>query len=74
MPIDPWFRDGLRGFVAEILFDDRTRARPYFNHRYIQELFAAHKSGRRVHSDQLWLLLNFELWHRRFLDGPTAGP
>lgn len=74
VPIDPWFRDGLRGFVAEILFDDRTRARPYFEHRCIQQIFAAHKNGRRVYSDQLWLLLNFELWHRRFLDRPTTGP
>lgn len=73
-PIDPWFRGRLRGFVADILFDDRTRRRPYFNHAYIEQLFAAHQNGHRVYSDQLWLLLNFELWHRQFLDAVPGAP
>ena len=27
-----------------------------------------HRSGRRNYSDQLWALLNFELWHRNYID------
>jgi len=74
VPTDPWFRGRLGAFVAEILFDERTRRRPYFNHAYVEQLFAAHQNGRTVYSDQLWLLLNFELWHRRILDvSPRAA-
>ncbi len=74
VPTDPWFRGRLRGFVAEILFDERTRRRPYFNHAYVEQLFAAHQNGHRVYSDQLWLLLNFELWHRQILDVAPRAP
>jgi asparagine synthase (glutamine-hydrolysing) len=74
VPTEPWFRGRLRGFAADILFDERTRRRPYFDHAYVGRLFGAHKNGRHVYSDQLWLLLNFELWHRQFLDAAPGAP
>jgi asparagine synthase (glutamine-hydrolysing) len=73
VPTDLWFRGRLKRFVAEVLFDERTRRRPYFNHAYVEQLFADHQRGRRVYSEQLWLLLNFELWHRRVLDSAPAA-
>ena len=32
-----------------------------------------HRSGRHIRSDQFRLLLNFEVWHRRFLDAARGG-
>ena len=32
---------------------------------------AEHRSGCASHTDALWLLLNFELWHRIFMDGES---
>lgn len=68
VPLDPWFRGELRNFVADILFDQRTRQRGYFNIKVIENLFNDHIAGREVRSNHLWLLILFELWQRRFLD------
>ena len=69
VPTDPWFRGPLKGFAADVLFDPKTRSRGYFDGAYVERLWREHATGRNSWHDQLWLLLNFELWHRAYLDG-----
>ena len=69
VPIDPWFRGTLKDFTFDVLLDERTRRRGYFDTAIVERLWREHVSGRHVRSSQLWLLLNFELWHRIYLDG-----
>jgi len=71
VPIDPWFRGSLKNFTFEVLLDERTSRRGYFDMKVVERLWREHVSGRHVRSSQLWLLLNFELWHRIYLDGET---
>ena len=71
VPIDPWFRGELKNFTFEVLLDGRTRQRGYFNTEYIERLWREHVGGRHVWTDHLWALLNFELWHRVYLDHET---
>jgi asparagine synthase (glutamine-hydrolysing) len=73
VPTDPWFRGSLKSFVFDTLMDDRTRSRGYFNSAYIERLYRFHSGGKEVHDTALWLLLNFELWHRTYLDSPQTG-
>jgi asparagine synthase (glutamine-hydrolysing) len=68
VPTEPWFQGQLRDFVFEILLDERTRGRGYFNMKFIEQLWHEHIERRRVWDGHLWLLLNFELWHRMYLD------
>jgi len=68
VPTRPWFQGALREFVFEILLDDRTRRRGYYESRFIERLWSEHIQGRRVWDAHLWLLMNFELWHRTFMD------
>ena len=68
VPTQPWFQGQLRDFVFEILLDKRTKDRGYFNSEFIERLWREHAEGRHVWDGQLWLLLNFELWHRMYLD------
>ena len=68
VPTDTWFRGRLKDFVWDVLFDARTQSRGYFNFNYIEELYRKHERGKEVYDKQLWLLLMFELWHRRFMD------
>ncbi len=68
VPTDPWFRGELKSFAFDVLLDDRTRRRGYFNMSVIERLWREHVDGRHVWDAQLWLLLNFELWHRIYLD------
>ncbi len=69
VPIDPWFRGKLKSFAYEVLLDDTARGRGYFNSSFVERLWAEHESGRHNWNSHLWLLLNFELWHRIYLDG-----
>ena len=68
VPLDQWFRGNLRTFAQEVLYDHKTRARGYFNQTYVDELLTEHQQGREVRDEHLWLLINFELWHQRFID------
>ena len=71
VPTDPWFRGELKEFTFDVLLDGRARARGYFNSKVIERLWGEHTEGRHVWDAQLWLLLNFELWHRLYLDGDS---
>jgi asparagine synthase (glutamine-hydrolysing) len=69
VPLDRWLGHELSGWTRELLLDPQARGRGYFDHRVVESLLCEHIAGRRVHSDALWVLLNFELWHRACLDG-----
>lgn len=68
VPTDPWFRGELKAYTFEVLLDDRTTQRGYFQKPFVEKLWQEHQSGRHVWDTHLWLLLNFELWHRQYLD------
>lgn len=68
VPTDPWFRGELKQFVFETLMDTRTQRRGYFSQPYIEKLYNLHSNGKEVYDTALWLLLNFELWNRRYID------
>jgi asparagine synthase (glutamine-hydrolysing) len=72
VPTDPWLRGSLKQWTFEVLLDPRTRARGYFNAEFVERLWREHLEGRHVWDAQLWLLLNFELWHRAYLDGAAS--
>jgi asparagine synthase (glutamine-hydrolysing) len=72
VPTDPWFRGGLKSFAFEVLLDERARRRGYFNVPFVERLWREHVEGRHVWDTHLWLLLNFELWHRIYLDGESV--
>jgi asparagine synthase (glutamine-hydrolysing) len=75
VPTDPWFRGDLKSFAYEVLFDDKTRQRGYFNGSVVERMYKEHLSGRNVWDAHLWLLMNFELWHRQYLDrAPAPSP
>jgi asparagine synthase (glutamine-hydrolysing) len=72
VPLDPWFRGQLKDFTFEVLLDERTRRRGYFNTSFVERLWHEHIDGYHVWDAQLWLLLNFELWMRIYLDGESV--
>ena len=71
VPTDPWFRGDLKSFTFEVLLDERTRRRGYFNASMVERLWREHTEGSKVWDTHLWLLLNFELWHRIYMDGES---
>lgn len=74
VPLDHWFRGELREMMTDTLLDLRTLGRGYFNPSAIHRMIDEHTRSQWDHSSRLWLLLVFELWHRKFIDGevPTS--
>jgi asparagine synthase (glutamine-hydrolysing) len=73
LPLGDWFRGDLREFTREVLLDRRAADRGYFEQSYVRELLDRHAAGLQDHSQGIWTLLMFELWHREFVDEPQVG-
>lgn len=68
VPVDRWFRNGLKPLATEIL--QSARERGLFSADYMTRLWNQHQAGHN-HGHQLWALLVIELWQRQFLDVPV---
>jgi asparagine synthase (glutamine-hydrolysing) len=73
VPTDSWFRGELRDFAYEVLLDGRSRQRGYLNSAEVERLWSDHQAGREVRDSHLWVMMNFELWARQYLDQPVAA-
>jgi asparagine synthase (glutamine-hydrolysing) len=68
VPLTPWFRGPLRGFVREVVLGERALARGYFRPDVLKRLVDDHLEGRVDRGRSLWTLLSLEIWHRLFVD------
>jgi asparagine synthase (glutamine-hydrolysing) len=69
-PVGRWFRGPFRRVIDEYVLGERAAARGVFNPSYARDLVARHAAGEN-HTERLWMLVNFEIWQRRFFDGET---
>ncbi|MEV4756639.1 asparagine synthase (glutamine-hydrolyzing) [Micromonospora sp. NPDC049559] len=69
VPLGRWLRGELRDLVWDVLTDHTTRERGLFRPEAVTALLERHMRGDDL-GYRLWALLQFELWHRRFLDEP----
>jgi len=75
IPLAQWFREDLRELMFDLLASRSFRERGMFNVAGTLRCFERHIAGDHDYSEQLWLLLNFELWARCFLDAsPISMP
>ena len=69
VPFAGWAADGWNGVIRDVLLDRRARERGLTNAAAVERLIDDHRSGRRRGGDEIWALLNLELWYRTFIDG-----
>lgn len=67
VPIGKWFRGEYSQLINEFVLSDRATSRGVFKPEYIKGIVGRHQRGEN-HDERLWALLNFEMWHRRFID------
>jgi len=60
---------GLRKWVEDILLDERTLNRKYFNRNFVLQMVKDHKNYKKDYTSLIFLLLTFELWYRIFIEG-----
>jgi asparagine synthase (glutamine-hydrolysing) len=73
-PMADWLRGELREQARDVLLDSVARSRGYFQPTEVERLLTEHVSGVQDHSQGIWTLFMFELWHRRFVDVRTIAP
>jgi len=73
-PTGDWFRGSLGVRFQELVLAPDAALRDHLDVTAAASLFAEHRSGRAEHEHQLWMLLMFELWARRWLRPATAAP
>lgn len=75
VPIASWLRTELRDLSWDVLTDQTARSRGLFRPEAVSTLLSQHEQG-SDHSTRIWALIQFELWHRNFIDGQPAqhGP
>jgi asparagine synthase (glutamine-hydrolysing) len=70
LPVGVWFRDhaGFRQLLNDVLLSRRALERGYFERRMIERLVQRHQQNVWDYTQELWLLLMLELWHREHVD------
>lgn len=73
VPVGAWLRGAFQPLLSTFVTSDRALGRGYFQPEEIRRLVASHVSGEQNHAERLWSLINFEVWHRVFIDGEAPG-
>ena len=69
VPLGRWLQGPYWPMVKDLVLGPRALARGLFKPDCVRRVAEEHRSGRRLHTDRLWLLMNMELWQRLYLDG-----
>jgi asparagine synthase (glutamine-hydrolysing) len=71
IPTRAWFQGPLAGFARDVLLDPRSACRARLDARTIDRLLREHARGEAHWEQEIWTLLVFEHWHRKFM-GPAT--
>jgi asparagine synthase (glutamine-hydrolysing) len=67
-PWEYWLRGNQLECLERMLLAPRSLSRGLFRPEMIRRTFSEHRLHVRDHSNQIWRLLNLEIWQRLFLD------
>ncbi|HKY04460.1 MAG TPA: asparagine synthase (glutamine-hydrolyzing), partial [Blastocatellia bacterium] len=73
VPVGQWLRGRFDSVLDEYVLSERAAEREIFDPDYVREIVNRHKAG-EDHAERLWMLINFEIWQRRFFDREEARP
>ena len=66
VPLDDWFRSGLRDTARDRLTGTASFVAQTFDRSAVSELLDRHDSGRFNEESRIWTLLSLEIWHETF--------
>jgi asparagine synthase (glutamine-hydrolysing) len=58
----------MRPFVEDCLLSPTSAVARYFDQAYIRRMLDLDRAGKEQFRRHLYLLVSFELWHRRFIE------
>jgi len=71
MPLDHWYKEELKPLAEQFFTPKNVKKRGYFNHHSLKKIWDNYPSSKLLYGKQLFTLINFELWHRLFIDEET---
>ncbi|MGH9801141.1 MAG: asparagine synthase (glutamine-hydrolyzing), partial [Blastocatellia bacterium] len=71
VPVGTWLRGQFRYLLDDYVLGARAIERGIFQPDFVRNLVARHQAGEN-HAERLWMLINFEIWQRRFIDGEST--
>jgi asparagine synthase (glutamine-hydrolysing) len=69
VPLGRWLAGEFAHVLDDFVLGPRAAARGLFDRAVLRGIADEHRSGAANHADQLWLLINLEIWNRLFCDG-----
>lgn len=72
VPLDSWFRSGLREMAGDMLLGPNSFVADRFDRAGVAKLLADHDRGRRDEEIRIWTLLCLEVWHDAFFKNRMA--
>jgi asparagine synthase (glutamine-hydrolysing) len=66
VPLDEWFRGGLRDYMNDLLLGQDSFVARYFDRKVVAGLLGDHLARRRNEEARLWNLMGLEVWRRAF--------
>ncbi|MGW0884073.1 asparagine synthase (glutamine-hydrolyzing) [Streptomyces sp. NPDC002671] len=71
VPLAHWLRTDLKDVAWDVLTDRTAVDRGFFRPDAVRTMLVEHEAGAN-HARRIWALMQFELWHRRFVDQPRS--
>jgi asparagine synthase (glutamine-hydrolysing) len=68
MPIGAWIQGGLKPLILDVLGKKSIEQMGLFDAVYIETIVSDHMSGAKDNRKQIWTLLMFGLWWRRWME------
>ena len=68
VPVGSWLRGRYQHLLDDYVLGERAVARKLFDPTVVRQLVVRHLAGEPGHDEQLWTLINLEVWHRIFVD------
>ena len=67
IPIGGWLRGELRDWAEDLLDESTLKEQGYYDAQQIRNIWDQHLDGQGHHDEQLWAVLMFQAWHRRWM-------
>ena len=67
VPLAEWLRGELKTFAENYFFTDNSGLSNFIKIEHLRKIWEDHQAGKRNYGTNLWCLLMFELWFRKFM-------
>lgn len=72
-PMEEWLQKDLGNQVRELVNEQDSACRKYFNTGFIDQIIEKHQNRKANYQQHIFLLLSFELWHRSFFENAAKS-